>query len=101
MAEATDQGFSTRAIHHGYNPLEEQGALIPPLHLTSTFAFETAEEGGARFAGEASGHIYSRISNPTVDLLERRMAVLEDGQAAVAMASQSDTFSGIVATVCA
>jgi len=70
MSADQTTGFSTRAIHHGYDPLDEQGALTPPLHLTSTFAFETAEDGGARFAGEAPGHIYSRISNPTTDLLE-------------------------------
>ena len=79
-------GFSTRAIHFGYDPMSADGALTPPLHLTSTFAFETAEQGGARFAGEAAGHIYTRISNPTTDLLEQRMASLEGGEAAVAMA---------------
>ena len=80
-------GFATRAIHSGYNPFENEGALTPPLHLTSTFLFETAEEGGARFAGEADGHIYSRISNPTLDLLERRVADLEGAEAGLACAS--------------
>lgn len=89
-------GFSTRAIHHGYDPLDEHGALTPPLHLTSTFAFETAEDGGARFAGEAPGHIYSRISNPTVDLLEQRMAILEGGEAAVAMASGMGAITSVL-----
>lgn len=89
-------GFSTRAIHHGYDPLDEQGALTPPLHLTSTFAFETAEQGGARFAGEERGHIYSRISNPTVDLLEQRMATLEGGEAAVAMASGMGAITSVL-----
>ena len=74
MRNDKPNGFSTRAIHHGYDPLSEHGALTPPLHLTSTFAFETAEEGGARFAGEAPGHIYTHISNPTTALLEQRMA---------------------------
>ncbi len=79
--------FSTRAIHHGYNPMENEGALTPPLHLTSTFAFETAEAGGEMFAGDRAGHIYSRISNPTCDLLERRIAVLEGAEAGLALAS--------------
>lgn len=96
MAIDKTAGFSTRAIHHGYNPLDEQGALTPPLHLTSTFAFKTAEEGGARFAGEAAGHIYSRISNPTVDLLEQRMAILEGGEAAVAMASGMGAITSVL-----
>ena len=96
MTDTSSKGFATRAIHHGYNPLDEQGALTPPLHLTSTFAFETAEEGGARFAGEAPGHIYSRISNPTVSLLEERMAALENGEAGVAMASGMGAITSVV-----
>lgn len=81
------RNFSTRAIHHGYNPMDNEGALTPPLHLTSTFAFDSAEAGGAMFAGERPGHIYSRISNPTLDLLERRIAVLEGAEAGLALAS--------------
>lgn len=81
------QGFSTRAIHKGYDPLDHGGALVPPLHLASTFAFPSAEEGGARFAGEAEGHIYSRISNPTVALLEERVADLEGAEAGLGCAS--------------
>nr|WP_321446077.1 methionine gamma-lyase [uncultured Cohaesibacter sp.] len=81
------QGFSTRAIHHAYDPQEHEGALTPPLHLTSTFAFETAEAGGEMFAGEREGHIYSRISNPTCQLLEQRIAVLEEAEAGLALAS--------------
>ena len=79
--------FSTRAIHHGYDPMENEGALTPPLHLTSTFAFETAQAGGEMFAGDRAGHFYSRISNPTCDLLEKRIAVLEGGEAGLALAS--------------
>jgi len=79
--------FATRAIHHGYHPTEAEGALTPPLHLTSTFAFESAEQGGEIFAGERPGYLYSRIANPTLDLLERRLASLEGAEAAVATAS--------------
>ena len=79
--------FATRAIHHGYDPMDNEGALTPPLHLTSTFAFETAEAGGEMFAGDRAGHIYSRISNPTCDLLEKRIAVLEGAEAGLALAS--------------
>ena len=83
----SDLGFSTRAIHHGYNPLENNGALIAPIYLTSTFAFPTAEYGAGCFAGEEQGHFYTRISNPTLALLESRMAALESGEAAVAFSS--------------
>ncbi|MGV2976750.1 methionine gamma-lyase [Roseibium alexandrii] len=81
------KGFSTRAIHHAYDPLQNEGALTPPLHLTSTFAFESAEAGGEMFSGERAGHIYSRISNPTLDLLERRIALLEGAEAGLALSS--------------
>jgi len=80
-------GFSTRAIHHGYNALENHGALIPPVYLTSTFAFASVEYGAACFAGEENGHFYTRISNPTLALLESRMAALENGEAGVAFSS--------------
>lgn len=81
------KGFATRAIHHGYNPHDAGGPLVPPVHFTSTFVFESAEHGGALFAGEQEGHIYSRISNPTLDLLEKRIADLEGAEAGVANAS--------------
>ena len=68
-------------------PISNDGALVPPLHLSSTFVFETAEAGAEIFAGEREGYFYSRIANPTVDLLERRMAALEGAEAAVATAS--------------
>ncbi|WP_417586403.1 methionine gamma-lyase [Pararhodobacter oceanensis] len=79
--------FATTAIHHGYDPMQNEGALTPPLHLTSTFAFDTAEAGGEMFAGDRAGHIYSRISNPTNALLEARIAALEGAEAGLALAS--------------
>jgi len=81
------KGFSTRAIHEGYHPADEGGALTPPVHFTSTFTFPDVESAGAAFSGEKPAHFYSRVSNPTVDLLERRMASLEGAEAAVAFAS--------------
>lgn len=101
MGHASDlrsAGFATRAIHHGYDPLDEQGALTPPLHLTSTFAFETAEAGGEMFAGTRPGYIYSRISNPTLDLLERRVADLEGAEAGVALASGMGAIASVLWT---
>lgn len=80
-------GFATRAIHHGYDPQAHGGALVPPVYQTATFAFPTVEYGAACFAGEEAGHFYSRISNPTLALLEARMASLEGGEAALALAS--------------
>lgn len=92
-------GFATRAIHLGYDPMDHDGALTPPLHLTSTFAFETAEAGGEIFAGARPGHIYSRISNPTLDLLERRVADLEGGEAGLALASGMGAITAVLWTL--
>jgi methionine-gamma-lyase len=80
-------GFSTRAIHYGYDPIENQGALVPPIYLSATFAFPSVEYGGRCFAGEEQGYFYTRISNPTLSILEARMATLEGGEAAVAFSS--------------
>lgn len=80
-------GFATRAIHEGYDETTEQGALIAPVYMTSAFAFESSEQGAAMFAGELPGHFYSRISNPTLELLENRMASLEGAEAGLATAS--------------
>ncbi|CNF08873.1 methionine gamma-lyase [Yersinia nurmii] len=79
--------FSTQAIHYGYDPKDHLGALSPPVYMSSTFTFPSAEYGGACFAGTQKGYFYSRISNPTLDLLERRIAVLEEGDAGVAFSS--------------
>jgi len=80
-------GFSTRAIHLGYDPATEQGALTPPIFMTSTYAFESAEDGAALFRGEQPGYIYGRTRNPTQALLEERLASLEGGEAALVVAS--------------
>lgn len=80
-------GFATRAIHHGYDPLDHQGALVPPLHMSATFAFPDTDDGMRRFAGEPGGYIYTRIANPTLALLEARLAALESGAAAVVFGS--------------
>ncbi len=91
-------GFATRAIHHGYDPQDEHGALTPPLHLTSTFSFASAEEGGEMFEGEREGYVYGRVSSPTVDLLERRIANLEGGEAGLANASGMGSISSVLWT---
>lgn len=83
----TPLSFATQAIHAGYGPMSHQGALNPPIYWSSTYAFETAAQGAARFAGEEPGMIYSRVTNPTVQMLEERLAALEGGEAALAFGS--------------
>ena len=58
-------GFATRAIHFGYDPAIYSGALTPPVFMTSTYAFESAEDGEALFRGERQGYVYGRTRNPT------------------------------------
>ncbi len=80
-------GFATQAIHHGYNAQDHEGALNPPIHFTSTFTFKDAQHGADLFEGVQSGHFYSRISNPTLSVLEQRLACLEGAEAGLAVAS--------------
>ncbi|TNE37928.1 MAG: methionine gamma-lyase [Alphaproteobacteria bacterium] len=88
MSKSTrSRGFATRAIHEGYDPADHDYALVPPVHFSSTFTFEDAQHGGDLFAGVRDGHFYSRISNPTLDLLERRLAALEGAEAGLVTAS--------------
>ena len=83
----SNKHFNTQAIHYGYSPLDSQGALVPPVFQTSTFVFPTAQYGADCFAGKQKGHFYSRISNPTLELLEKRLAQLEHGEGAVVFSS--------------
>lgn len=99
MHDRPDLDFATRAIHAGYDAMTEQGALTPPIHMTSTFCFDSVEQGAARFAGEAKGYIYSRLANPTVALLEQRLASLEGGEAALATASGMGAISSALWTL--
>lgn len=92
-------GLATRAIHEGYEPLDYHGALNPPVFLTSTYAFDRAATGSDRFSGEAEGYIYSRVGNPTVSVLESRIASLEEGEAALATSSGMGALTAIVWTL--
>lgn len=80
-------GFDTCTIHAGSIEKEAFGSLATPIYQTATFYFDSAEQGGRRFAGEESGYIYTRLGNPTTDALEKKLAALECGEAAVATAS--------------
>jgi methionine-gamma-lyase len=81
------QGFGTRAVHVGQHPDPLTGAVSIPIYASSTFVFQNAEQGAARFAGKESGYIYSRLGNPTVRALEESIAALEGGEDARATAS--------------
>ncbi|MFP7299484.1 methionine gamma-lyase [Neobacillus niacini] len=88
--------FETEAIHAGYHSGEHLDSLVPPLYQTSTYTFESAEQGERRFAGEEGGFVYSRLGNPTVKILEERMAKLEQGEAALAFSSGMAAVSAVL-----
>ena len=80
-------GWSTKAIHAGEESLPKTGPLIPPIYQNSTFRFATAEECVAAFRDEDSGYVYTRWGNPTQAVLEKKIAALEGGEAALATGS--------------
>jgi O-acetylhomoserine (thiol)-lyase len=86
-ARAADQGFETRAIHAGAAPDASTGARSTPIHQTTSYVFEDADQAASLFNLHSFGHVYTRLSNPTVAVLEERVAALEGGRAAVAAAS--------------
>jgi methionine-gamma-lyase len=81
------KGRHSKAIHGGLESEKHQGAVSVPIYQTSTFAFPTAEEGAARFAGTSRGPIYTRLGNPTVAALEECVARLEGGCGAIGTAT--------------
>ncbi|WP_221566410.1 methionine gamma-lyase [Alkalihalobacillus sp. TS-13] len=88
--------FETKVIHSGYSYDQYHGALAPPIFPTSTFVFPNAETGEQRFAGEQEGYIYSRLGNPTVKMLEERIAVLEGGEKGLAFGSGMAAVSAVL-----
>lgn len=86
----------TLVVHEGYDDSLHHGSLAVPLYQTSTFAFENALQGEKRFSGEEAGNIYSRLGSPTVQVLEKRMAALENGAGALAFGSGMAAVSSIL-----
>ena len=84
--DCKNMGFATRQIHAGKHD-NGVGALCTPIYQTSTFEFDTVQQGGARFAGQEEGYIYSRLGNPSLTQVEEKLAALEGGEAALATAS--------------
>ncbi len=89
-----DFGFSTRALHAGTPPDPVTGARATPIYQTSAYVFGSTEQAAELFALRSYGHIYSRISNPTVAAFEERMASLEGGLGGLAFSS------GLAAQLC-
>ena len=98
MPGYADPGFDTLALHAGAAPDPTTGARAVPIHLTTSFVFESSDHAASLFNLERAGHVYSRISNPTNAVLEQRVASLEGGIGAIATASGQAALHLSVAT---
>ncbi|CEQ28043.1 methionine gamma-lyase [Paraclostridium sordellii] len=87
MENLKNKKFATRAIHGGHHKDPVSGALTTPIFQTSTFVFDSAEQGGRRFALQEGGYIYTRLGNPTNTQLEEKVALLEGAEACMSTAS--------------
>ncbi|MDN3921615.1 O-acetylhomoserine aminocarboxypropyltransferase [Roseateles violae] len=99
MSGYSDPGFDTLALHAGASPDPATGARATPLHLSTSFVFESAGHAAALFNMERAGHVYSRISNPTTAVFEERMAALDGGVGAIATASGQAALHLAIATL--
>ncbi|WP_156290153.1 methionine gamma-lyase [Oceanobacillus salinisoli] len=88
--------FETAVIHDGYDDKTMLGSLTPPIFQTSTYTFDSAEQGERRFSGEEEGYMYSRLGNPTVSVLEEKMAALENGERGLAFSSGMAAVSAVL-----
>ncbi|MEQ1715772.1 MAG: aminotransferase class I/II-fold pyridoxal phosphate-dependent enzyme, partial [Hyphomicrobium sp.] len=87
MPATPEQKFATLAVHAGASPDPATGARVTPIYQTASFVFESVDQAAQLFGLQAFGNIYTRINNPTQTVLEGRMAALEGGSAALAVAS--------------
>jgi len=99
MPGYSDPGFDTLALHAGAQPDPATGARAVPIHLSTSFVFESSDHAAALFNLERPGHVYSRLSNPTNAVLEQRVAALEGGVGAIAVASGQAALHLTVATL--
>ena len=86
-AEKLEYGFATKAVHAGAAPDAVTGARTTPIYQTASYVFEDTDHAASLFNLHSFGYIYSRLTNPTVSVLEERIAALEGGRAALAAAS--------------
>ncbi len=99
MSQRDYYALDTLAVHAGATPDPASGARITPIHLSTAFVFPDSDRAAALFNLERSGHVYSRLSNPTVSVLEERIAALEQGVGAVATASGQAALHLAIATI--
>jgi O-acetylhomoserine (thiol)-lyase len=101
MADTPFGGFDTRALHAGHTPDAETGARAVPIWQTTSYVFKDTDHAARLFALQEFGNIYTRIMNPTTDVLEKRVASLEGGVAGLAFSSGMAAISAAVLTLAA
>ncbi len=99
MPGYSDPGFDTLSLHAGAQPDPATGARAVPIHLTTSFVFDSSDHAASLFNLERPGHVYSRISNPTNAVLEQRVSALEGGVGAIAVASGQAALHLSIATL--
>ena len=99
MSGYSDPGFDTLSLHAGAAPDPTTGARAVPIHLSTSFVFESSDHAAALFNLERAGHVYSRISNPTNAVLEQRVSALEGGVGALSTASGQAALHLAIATL--
>ena len=95
-----DYKFDTLSLHAGHVPDAQHGSRAVPIHQTTSYVFRDSEHAAALYNMELGGHLYTRISNPTVAVLEQRVAALDGGVAATATASGMAALTTAVMTIC-
>ena len=96
---STSWKFETKSVHAGYSPDPTTKAVAVPIYQTAAYAFNSAQHGADLFDLKVPGNIYTRIMNPTQDVLEQRVAALEGGIAALALASGQAAVTYAIQTI--
>ena len=92
--------FDTLSLHAGHIPDKETGSRAVPIYQTTSYVFNSTEEAASLYNMEVGGHLYTRISNPTVAALEQRLAALEGGASALACSSGMAAMHLVVSAIC-
>jgi O-acetylhomoserine (thiol)-lyase len=100
MSDSTTYRFGTRAVRAGYAPTESNAPAVPPICASASFLFESSQHAADLFSLDETGFIYSRINNPTCDVLEQRLASLDGGVGALTFASGLAAISATVLGLC-
>ena len=92
--------FNTISLHAGHVPDKETGSRAVPIYQTTSYVFENTDEAAALYNMEVGGHLYTRISNPTIATLEQRLSALEGGVSCVACSSGMAAMHLVISAIC-